>query len=208
MSSMQPDMQLELFNVPHQTPIRRNITAIGNLQLRHDHVVLLLIAVLIGCSVVFAMGVERGKSVAQAAGLFLSPQGVAAKAVQVPQQTTVKRAETSADQQASAKAPPAKSSPVPVGPRAVPDKRVAPSAPVKVAADERSRFAIQVVSYRQPRLAQRELQRLQQRGEQAFLIMKQDKVVVFVGPFPTKSHASSKLVRLRQQYQDCFLRSL
>ena len=73
---------------------------------------------------------------------------------------------------------------------------------------EKKRFAVQVVSYEQPQLAQRELQRLHARGEQAFLIKRQERVVLYVGPFPSKDTAGLKLQLLRQQYRDCFIRVL
>ena len=69
-------------------------------------------------------------------------------------------------------------------------------------------FAIQVVSYRQPELAQKELQRLQQRGEHAFMLLKQGTAALLVGPFSTKETASVKLTGLRSLYHDCFVRNL
>jgi cell division septation protein DedD len=72
----------------------------------------------------------------------------------------------------------------------------------------KSRFAVQVVSYRQLKLAKRELQRLQQRGEAAFLVSSPDRTVLLVGPFVNKERASSKLVSLKRRYQDCFVRTL
>ena len=72
----------------------------------------------------------------------------------------------------------------------------------------RPRFAIQVASYSQPKFAQQALQRLQQQGEQAFVVNKQDRMVVLIGPFSTKGQASARLTDLRRRYQDCFVRTL
>ena len=84
--------------------------------------------------------------------------------------------------------------------------------PSKLASSEEARFAVQVVSYRQAKFAQRELQQLQRQGENAFLLQRQGKTTVMVGPFLTKEHAASNVSRLRQRYReryrDCFIRTL
>ena len=72
----------------------------------------------------------------------------------------------------------------------------------------RPRFAIQVASYSQPKFAKLALQRLQQQGEQAFVMNKQDRMVVLIGPFSTKGQASAKLTDVRRSYQGCFVRTL
>jgi cell division septation protein DedD len=71
-----------------------------------------------------------------------------------------------------------------------------------------SRFAVQVVSYSQAKFAQQELQQLQRQGEKAFLLKRQGKTTLLVGPFPTKENAASKLSGLRPRYRDCFIRTL
>ena len=88
----------------------------------------------------------------------------------------------------------------------------APSKPAtqrKLAASSgASRYAIQVVSYRQPLLAKRELDRLQAKGERAFLVSRKGFTVLCVGPFPSKHNAKEKLVQLKDRYQGCFLKTL
>lgn len=191
---MEPASQLELFEMPQQAPQpRRALALIRDLHVRPDHAVLLMIIGLIGVSVVFATGVERGKQLARTERLLQ------------PSQATLS---------AEAKAP----SQVPAGASAggterpsVPSLKTAPdqgpSKPGKTVVNK-SRFAVQVVSYSQPQLAQRELQRLQQRGEQAFLVNREGRTALLVGPFPTKDRASAKLANLRRYYQDCFIRRL
>lgn len=190
---MEPESQLELFHVPTERPRRRPHSMIGmtSWQIRQDHFMLLGIASLVGVSVVFALGVERGKRLARAERpLLIHSLGA----------SSVRPAPTSA-------APESLSAPAGLLP-----SRPAPSSARRPASGperkEPSRYAIQVVTYSRPALAQRELQRLQQRGERAFLVVKQGRVVLFVGPFPTKENASAKLTSLRQRYQDCFIRSL
>ena len=72
----------------------------------------------------------------------------------------------------------------------------------------KSHYAVQVVSYRQPQLAKRELNRLQGLGERAFLMLRGGYAVLYVGPFPSKEHALEKLVGLKTRYQGCFLKVL
>ena len=199
---MPRDTQCELFDFPHQTPPQARFSSMERVALRPDHAVLLIIAGLIGCSMVFACGVERGKQLARAEQPLLplratlssgnassvqtGPQPKAATPTPPPQPTSV-----AASNPVSA---PLKAEP---SPRTL-AKRVAGA----------SRFAIQVVTYRQTPLAQQELQRLQRRGEQAFMIKKEGRLVLLIGPFPTKAIASAKLVNLKQRYQDCFVRTL
>lgn len=201
---MESDVQLELFELPPQAPAQRSMTSLGSLHLRADHAVLTLIVGLIGFSVVFALGVERGKQLVQAERpLWDSRASVShdAPPAQASPDGKVRSSTTSGSStSASDQAPTAT-------PRAVPATEKGRVAPTKTVTNK-SRFAIQVVSYTQLKLAQRELDRLKRRGEQAFLVTTQERVALLVGPFPTKTNASVKLARLRSQYQDCFIRNL
>lgn len=205
---MEPNTQLELFEIPRQAPDRRHVLIPENLHLRPDHAVLLVIVGLLGVSVVFAAGVERGKRLARAERL-LSPQASIPRA-------TASIATKSGEAKAGALSSSSKN--------VVEDAAEQPGAPARNAAPSqepveppgmrdtvargRPRFAIQVMSYSQPKLAQQELQRLQQRGEQAFVVNTQGRMAVLVGPFPTKDRASVRLASLKRRYHDCFVRML
>ena len=52
------------------------------------------------------------------------------------------------------------------------------------------------------------MDRLRATGEKAFLVMREGRTMVYVGPFPSKMNASEKVVSLRPRYQDCFVRPL
>lgn len=188
--------QLELFGaLPPGSPPKRAVFHIGMLPLRHDHLVLVLLLGLVTSSVVFALGVERGKHLARVERLLLV-------------------APSSSSQRASAPSPEKEMDDRTPEPSAKPAAQVQKTAPakrkmaIKVAASGGSKFAVQVVAFKQPTRAQQELQRLQQRGEKAFLVKKSDRVVVLVGPFPSKANAVSKLASLKPRYQDCFVKSL
>ena len=88
---MKPDTQLELFESPPRAPDRRGALApMKSVHLRPDHAVLLMIIGLIGSAVVFAAGVERGKRLARAERLLLSP-AVSSQAPVVTRKTVVSR---------------------------------------------------------------------------------------------------------------------
>lgn len=202
---MEANAQLELFELPTQTSQRRGSASVGSVSLRYDHAVLATIVGLIGCSVVFALGVERGKQLVRAERPLLDarpPIRDHAASTHTPSQ------EASAAPSATPSRSPNASAPATMPPpKATPSLGKGRRAPVKLATSQ-SRFAVQVVSYRQLQLARRELERLRQRGEQAFLVTKHGTVALLVGPFPTKANASEKRARLRAHYQDCFIRTL
>jgi cell division septation protein DedD len=97
----------------------------------------------------------------------------------------------------------------PAAPAVVP-KPAAPkpsSSPTKKA-PAKSRYAVQVVTYAKTQFAQAELKRLQQKGEAAFLVMRQGHTVLYVGPFPSHEDARAKVTTLKTRYRDCFVKTL
>ncbi|MBI3087659.1 MAG: SPOR domain-containing protein [Candidatus Omnitrophica bacterium] len=199
------DRQLELFDVAVQPSRRRGAAPpFANFTLHADHLVLLVIVGLIGTSVVFALGVERGKHLAlgDTSSSDFRTTAAGSPASRQPLEGKTK---------ATLLSPPATTVPSRTAPS--PTKTPAPKktlkTPVRVASDPpASAFAIQVVSYRNPALAQQELQRLRRQGEQAFLVQKTGRLLLCVGPFPSKARASDKLTSLKPRYGDCFVRSL
>lgn len=193
---MEEESQLELFDAPGSGTIRRGMAPMGAVQLRWDHAVLAGIAGLIVVTVVFACGVERGKLFARAERpLLTAPAGQQA----VSSSEASRASSPSASSREPANATKEKTAPPAQQQKASPPKRLASSG---------STFAIQIVSYRTPELASRELKRLHATGEQAFLMKQQDKAVLFIGPFPSRTGANAKLASLKQRYRDCFIRSL
>ena len=192
--------QLELFDVAAgPARPRQAVPGFWHVQVRHDQGIIGGIAALIGLTVVFAMGVERGKEFARAERLLLPVRGATA-----PE-------EVSPTSEATEGSEPSVTSPVErvqeapsIDSRQVPAK---PSAP-KLKVPEPSRYAVQVVTYSRPQLAQRELKRLHEAGEQAFLLERQGQTVLYVGPFASKNVAREKVTALKSRYTDCFMRSL
>ena len=199
--------QLELFELTHQSaprpPHRERLGRVW-LQLRHDQLVLAAMAGVIGLTIIFASGVERGKQLARTERAILARQ----------QAAPVERAERPAAQVSAA--------PVPVtAPAAIPapaTKAATTTGPVAPARKQpepaktprgKSRYAVQVVTFSQPKLAKQEMDRLQANGERAFLIIRDGgRTIVFVGPFPSKNNAVEKVSVLKVQYRDCFVKTL
>lgn len=198
------DRQLELFDVPAQAHRRRGTAPpIANFTVHADHLVLLAIVGLVSVSVVFALGVERGKRLALSDA---SPSDLQAAFTGSPTPQPLEAKTTSTVSSPPVNTAPPQTAPSPMK-TPVPKKTL--KTPVRVASESSgSGFAIQVVSYRNPIFAQQELQRLRRQGEQAFLVRQTDRMLLCVGPFPSKARASEKLTSLKQRYQDCFVRSL
>ena len=189
MAPVSEENQLELFNLTSQAAPRPHREFVGHvrLQLRYDQLVLTGVAGIIGLTVIFACGVERGKQLVRyegrATSALESPPGI----------------------------PPVPTAPMTTGltPQRVPASSIAPKAKTPGRpATLRSRYAVQVVTFSRPQLAKQELERLQSRGERAFLVAREGRTAVYVGPFPSKSHASEKVSTLKTRYQDCFVKVL
>jgi cell division septation protein DedD len=65
-----------------------------------------------------------------------------------------------------------------------------------------------VATHTRPQQAKSEMDRLRASGHRAFLVMRDGRTIVYVGPFPSKGNATEQLTTLRSRYQDCFIRTL
>lgn len=199
MGTDRQENQPELFDLSQRPAAKISHGRLGRvlLHLRYDQLVLTAIAGLIGLTVIFACGVERGKQLARSERMWLARSSQAAPPTQetapvAPERPPEAPASTGAEGRSD---PP----PAVVKPKAK---------TVVAAADGGSRYAVQVVTYSQARLAQAEMTRLRAKGEPVFLMMRGTRAVVYVGPFTSKTNASERLPQLRERYQDCFIRAL
>lgn len=188
--------QLELFELQPGAPPRIRRETLGRIQvhLRHDQAMLSAIAGVLVMTVVFACGVERGKTLVRAERLLAVRQQRAS-----PEPAPVR--------ETAPAAAPATVEPATRAPAVVPK----PKPVTKVAAEPTpsgSRYAVQVVTFSRPQRAKQEMDRLRARGERAFLVMRDGRTIVYVGPFPSKGNARQKLSALKTQYSDCFVRTL
>lgn len=192
--------QLELFDLANQPVPRPQRESLGRVlvHLRHDQLILAVMAGVIGVTVVFACGVERGKELVRSERALLARRQ---PATAEPQPQATKSAPPSADAQTGSPPPSTtklKAAPPPVTPKKIPTRVVS----------SRPRFAIQLVTFSRPTLAKQELGRLKARGERAFLVIRNGRTSVYAGPFPSKDHATEKVALLKSQYRDCFVRTL
>lgn len=216
--------QLELFEQrKHATP-RPQRERLGRvlLQLRYDQLVLSGMAGIIGLTVVFAFGVERGKELVRSERSLWSadhrgwrgmPGAVSDRlarqqgrtpstpAVKTDASSTVPVAEPKKSHDTPAQVPT-------TGPKIKSATRVVSGTSTAPSVASRSRYAVQVVTYRRPHSAKQELDRLHADGERAFLVIRNGRTMVYVGPFPSKVNANEKLVTLKTRYHDCFVRTL
>ncbi len=198
--------QLELFDLANQPAAKMRRESVGRMAvyLRYDQAILLGIAALLGITVIFAFGVERGKQLVRSDALRVARQSQAPPVAVVSSEAKTARPVASAE-------------PVVKKSEAAPARKMLPSAPamapqtvkskVRVASGA-SRYAVQVATYSRPQLAKVELQRLHSRGESAFIMIRQGHTIVYAGPFPSRDNASEKLVGMKSLYQDCFIKTL
>ena len=213
------DQQLELFDLADQHRGRPYREGLGRLSLhvRYDQAVLAGIAGLMGVAVIFACGVERGKQLVRYEQVLLAAQQQAL--LRSPSANTT---DPQAAQPQKAKPPAASASqaemerqraPSPsVTPKAKPATKLASAVEKRAgaapAAVGKSRYAIQLATYSRAPLAKQQMDRLKAQGEPAFLMIREGRTAVYVGPFPSKTRASKKLTMLKSRYQDCFIRTL
>jgi septal ring-binding cell division protein DamX len=70
------------------------------------------------------------------------------------------------------------------------------------------KYVIQVATYKNENIAKREKKLLEKKGLPTIISQKGNYVVIYVGEYPTRKEAESKLKSLRSRYRDCFVRRL
>ena len=219
--------QLEFFDVARESAPRPHRESLGRiwLQLRYDQLLLGAMAGVIGVTIIFACGVERGKQLVRAEqrtkllvrqepapiqepapAAKSEPAKLAAKSpIVVVEGPETPAPQASVPAQPAITAPAAASVPAlkPLLPAATPVKKE----PVKAKA-AKSRYAVQVRTYTKALLAKQEMDRLRADGEPAFIVIRGEHTAVYVGPFLSKDNAADKVSTLRSKYQDCFIKTL
>jgi len=153
-----------------------------NLSLSYEVLIIVLIGVLLVASVIFSLGVERGRNEMPAP---VQPV-VAAPAPAEPVVLVV------------AEAP----KPLPKAPAAA---TIAPVKNIPVAAADKP-YTIQVASYKARDLAEKEITRLKATGYPAEIIKKGDYFVLCVGSFANKDAAKQTLAAMEKRYKGCLIR--
>ena len=198
--------QLELFELRKQATPRSHRETLGRvlLQLRYDQLVLTGMAGIIGLTVVFAFGVERGKELVRSERSLFARQQERTPSppdVKTDASSTVSEAEPEKSHDPPAQAPT-------TGQKIKRATRVASKASASPSKAAGSRYAVQVVTYSRSHSAKQEMDRLHADGERAFLVIRNGRTMVYVGPFPSRVNANEKLAMLKARYHDCFVRTL
>ncbi len=149
-----------------------------NISVSYEVLIIVLIGAVLAVSVVFSLGVERGRN--------LSGKDIAIEEVAVPAAI-----EPVSVQVAEAPEPAVQTAPVTVE-------------PPKPAADKP--YTIQVASYKVRDMADKELSRLKSAGYSAEVIKKGNYFILCVGSFESKDSAKKVLSEMQKKYKGCYTR--
>lgn len=209
MASGDGENQLELFDLANQPTVKVRRESFGRflVHLRYDQAILLSIGGLLSLTVIFACGVERGKLLVRSEQLRIARQmpvqsaassgSKEPKAPEAGKQTSAPKADAEAPVRSEAETS------TPKLKQAKQKVKVAESPSLS-----KSRYAIQVVTFARAQSAKEELDRLRVGGQPAFIVIREGRTIVYVGPFPSKDNATDKLASLKSKYQGCFIRTL
>ena len=70
------------------------------------------------------------------------------------------------------------------------------------------KYVIQVATYKNRRIAEKEKKRLEEEGYPVIVSQKGNYLVIFVGKYSTQEEARRHLRYLKNRYKDCFIRKL
>lgn len=153
-----------------------------NLSLSYEALIIILIGAVLVASIIFSLGVERGRSLNTGDVELPAPiQPVVA----VPAQVTPVVAEA----------------PKPA-PKPAPKAAEAPKSPA--AADKP--YTIQVASYKARGLADKEIPKIKAMGYSADVVKKGDYFVLSAGPFATADAAKQAVAAIGKKYKGCIIR--
>lgn len=187
----QNSSQLELFIKPggYGGEQREKTSFFGYIR-GHERVVLVLIALVVTGIVSFSLGVERGKSIAMSAG-------------------PMTRFDLAADREAEATVV-ARTAPaaVIVTPLKQSAKAFAKTPAVEKGGTEAGAYTIQLASYNNKAIAQKEYNALKKKGFSAVIIPRGKYAVLCVGNFSSKEGARALLNEFKKRYKTCYIRRL
>lgn len=160
----------------------------------YETLIIALIGVVLSASILFSLGVERGRSL-EFSSAISSPGAVQPVTETTANEIKISPAnvviEQSAEVQKEATVKPEKKQEV---------VKTAPSA----AADKP--FTIQVASYKTRNLAEKELTRLKNKGYSSDILKKGDYFILCVGSYAKKELANQALPYWERRYKDCIVR--
>ncbi|MFH1457719.1 MAG: SPOR domain-containing protein [Candidatus Omnitrophota bacterium] len=185
--------QLELFSSSKESSClkdQRLDNLFFNFVRNYEKTILVIIGIVTASIISFGLGVEKGKKITIAKpGLRLDmATGVSSRAAPVVTATAEKSAPSG--------------SAAPGGESVKAEEQSAPKLL------KQQGYVIQLASYKQRNLADKEAEALKKKGFSALILKKGSFTVLYVGHFASKESASSMLSELRKRYGDCYVRRL
>jgi len=155
------------------------------LSVSYEQAVFMAIAAIMLMVLVFSLGVERGKRLAGAAAPKKDAPDKQASDKEYKTSAAVKEDVAVAQQDT---------------------KRPAPLPEKEKKAVKSDLFTIQVIAYRSKKSAQRELERLSEKGYKPFIITGGGYYQVCVGEYANKDESKNDFLELKKSYKDSFIR--
>ena len=217
---IQDNSQLELFSQPgrlgaNKGNIRR---ALSSHFRNYEKAVISIICFLISCVIIFTLGIEKGKNIQlqDYTRLQTMPLPVQQKIKSDPEpkpiqvepqiKTTPAEPVINTANITLQENTPAKPAIITQQAKDTSAKTLKNKSSVKRAAKER--FTIQLASYQNKTIAQKEAQSLKKNGYTPLIIQKGNYSILCVGNFTDKTKAKSTLSKLKKQYHDSMIRRL
>lgn len=162
-----------------------------NLSVSYEALIICLIGLVLVVSVIFSLGVERGRN--------LEFAQAPSKNIQVASEAEVKETQVKPEEKPAQiqKQPEVKPE---VKPKEGQIEKVVPPP------SEEKPFTIQVATYKTRNLAERELSRLKKIGYSSEVFKKGEYFIVCVGAYAQKELAQQALPDLKRIYKDCYVR--
>jgi len=215
---IQNDSQLELFsqsNAGNRNKSNFRNTLTGCFR-NYEKIVILIICFLICCTIIFTLGVEKGKNLRPESYSKITAAPILqqeiktniapdVKTANIEQETIAIKPEETIQQAKKIDAPAEKNKSL-VNSAARSKERSFTESDVKNV--KKGRFTVQLASYQNKTLAQKEAQNLKKNGYTPLIIPKGKYLILCVGNFTDESKAKSILSKLKKQYNDSRIRRL
>lgn len=184
--------QLEMFSSENQSLLRNDgmrDNVFFNFIRNYEKAVLIIIGMATVSIISFGLGVEKGKKIAS---VKFSPRLDMATKATLPPIVSVEKPKPEVLRQSVA----------------LPQESVEAKEKSAPQFLEPQGYVIQLASYKERNLADKEAEALKKKGFNPLILKKGDFTVLYVGHFANKETASSMLSELRKRYVDCYVRRL
>lgn len=200
MKELENHNQLEMFSNTGQTIVHNNASYnifFGCLK-RHEKIILLIMSFIITGALSFSLGVERGKKMAAANANDIQIEIANTKPQAAPIQEQKKLFKNITEEEKNRLANLPQSLPV----------QLNNGNEKETSSEKKPCYTVQLASYKTNTTAQKEAQKLQEKGHTTLVINKGNYIILCVGNFADKETAKTKLSELKKKYRDGIIRRL